>query len=148
MYTLEEFDKAKTKILKYIIYKKRSEQEIKRKFESVYQEDLLEDVIEYLKEAKYINDTEYIRKTINNFMILKNLSIKEIKYKLLSKGINKNDIEDYIDKNQEELEDYEVKSATNIIIKKDTMEVEEIKQYLLRKGYAIDNINKALEDLR
>ena len=33
MYTIEEFDKAKTKILKYIIYKKRSENEIRRKYE-------------------------------------------------------------------------------------------------------------------
>ena len=34
MYTLEEleqFDKLKTKILKYIMYKKRTEQEVKRK---------------------------------------------------------------------------------------------------------------------
>ena len=32
MYTIEEFDKEKTKVLKYIIYKKRSEQEIRNKF--------------------------------------------------------------------------------------------------------------------
>ena len=32
-------------------------------------------------------DKEYIEKAINNFMILKNLSIKEIKYKLISKLI-------------------------------------------------------------
>ena len=33
MYTIEEFDKGKTKILKYILYKKRSENEVRRKFE-------------------------------------------------------------------------------------------------------------------
>ena len=32
MYTIEEFDKAKTKILKYTIYKKRSANEITRKY--------------------------------------------------------------------------------------------------------------------
>ena len=31
MYTIEEFDKGKTKILKYILYKKRSENEVRRK---------------------------------------------------------------------------------------------------------------------
>ena len=96
MYTLEEFDKSKTKVLKYVIYKKRTENEIKKKFEKEIEENMLEDIIEYLKEANYINDKEYIRKTINNFIALKNLSIKEIKYKLLLKGINKNDLEDYI----------------------------------------------------
>ena len=33
MYTIDEFDKGKTKILKYILYKKRSENEVRRKFE-------------------------------------------------------------------------------------------------------------------
>ena len=101
MYTVEEFDKEKTKVLKYVLYKKRSENEIRKKFEKEIEENLLEDIIAYLKEAKYIDDKEYIRKTINNFMALKNLSIREIEYKLYSKGIKKEDIEDYICDNKE-----------------------------------------------
>ena len=147
MYTIEEFDKGKTKILKFVLYKKRSENEVRRKFEKELDENMLEDIIEYLKEAKYIDDGEYIRRTVNNLMILKNLSIKELKYKLLAKGLNKNDIEDYIYDNKEELEEYEIKSASNIIYKKTTsMEQEEMKQYLLKKGYKLDNINRAMED--
>lgn len=147
MYTIEEFDKEKTKVLKYILYKKRSENEIRTKFSGTMDENLLEDIIEYLKQAKYINDKEYIIKTVNNFIILKNLSIKELKYKLLSKGLNKNDIEDYIYDNKEELEEYEIKSASNIIYKKSTsMDKDEIKQYLLKKGYKLENINKAIEE--
>ena len=146
MYTAEEFDKQKTKVLKYILYKKRTEQEVRKKFSTTIDENLLEDIIEYLKEAKYINDKEYIEKTINNFMALKNLSIKEIQYKLMAKGLNKNEIEDYISENREELEQYETKSAANIIYKKSSsMEEEEIKQYLLKKGYKLENINKAIE---
>ena len=147
MYTVEEFDKQKTKVLKYIIYKKRSENEVKTKFSGTMDENMLEDIIEYLKQAKYIDDKEYIKKTVNNFVALKNLSIKELKYKLLSKGLNKNDIEDYIYENKEELENYEVKSASNIIYKKaNSMEQEEIKQYLLKKGYKLENINKVIEE--
>ena len=147
MYTIEEFDKAKTKILKYIIYKKKSENEIRKKFSKEFDENLLEDIIEYLKEANYINDKEYIEKAINNFMVLKNLSIKEIKYKLISKGLDKNKIEDYICENKEELEEYEIKSAENIFYKKtNSMEDEEIKQYLLKKGYKSENISIAMEN--
>ena len=147
MYTIEEFDKEKTKVLKYILYKKRSENEIKTKFSGTIDENLLEDIIEYLKQAKYIDDKEYIRKTVNNFIALKNLSIKELKYKLLAKGLNKNDIEDYIYENKEELEEYEIKSISNIIYKKSTsMEQDEIRQYLLKKGYKSENINKAIEE--
>ena len=86
MYTIEEFDKEKTRILKYILYKKRTEQEIRTKYAREIEENLLEDIIEYLKEAGYINDKEYIKKAIHNFISLKNLSIREIKYKLLAKG--------------------------------------------------------------
>ena len=32
MYTIEEFDRAKTQILKYMMYKKRTLQEVKNKF--------------------------------------------------------------------------------------------------------------------
>lgn len=147
MYTVEEFDKGKTKVLRYILYKKRTEQEVRTKFQKDIEENMLEDIIEYLKEAGYINDKEYIEKTVNNFMILKNMSIKEIKYKLMSKGLNKNDIDDYIYENKEELEEYETKSARNIIYKKSTsMEQEEIVQFLLKKGYKKDNINNAMEE--
>ena len=138
MYTVEEFDKEKTKVLKYILYKKRSEAEIRKKFSGIMDENLLEDIIEYLKEAGYINDKEFIEKTVNNIIALKNLSIKEIKYKLMSKGLDKNDIEDYISENREKLEEYEEKSAENITNKKSSsMEPEEIKQYLLKKGFKI-----------
>lgn len=146
MYSIEEFDREKTKVLKYILYKKRTEQEVKNKFGQTIEENLLEDIIEYLKEAKYINDKEYIEKTVNNFIVLKNLSIREIQYKLTAKGLKRSDIEDYIYENQEELERYEIKSAQNIIYKKMTsMEQEEIKQFLLKKGYKLENINKAFE---
>ena len=147
MYTVEEFDKGKTKVLRYILYKKRTEQEVRTKFQKDIEENMLDDIIEYLKEAGYINDKEYIEKTVNNFMVLKNMSIKEIKYKLMSKGLNKNDIEDYMYENKEELEEYEMKSARNIIYKKSaTMEQEEIVQFLLKKGYKKDNINNAMEE--
>lgn len=146
MYTIEEFDREKTKVLKYILYKKRTEQEIKNKFDQTIEESLLEDIIQYLKEAKYINDKEYIQKTVNNFIALKNLSIREIQYKLTAKGLKRSDIEDYIYENQEELEIYETKSAQNIIYKKmASMEQEEIKQFLLKKGYKPENINKVFE---
>jgi SOS response regulatory protein OraA/RecX len=147
MYTIEEFDKEKTKVLKYIIYKKRTEQEIRKKFNNSIDENMLEDIIAYLKEAQYINDNEYIEKTIHNFTILKNLSIKELQHKLLTKGLNRNDIEDYFYENREELEEYEIKSANNILSKKlMSMEPQEIKQYLVKKGYKMENIQKAMEE--
>ena len=147
MYTIEEFDKEKTRVLKYIMFKKRTEYQIKNKFSKIIDENLLEDIIQYLKEANYINDNEYIEKLVNEFIALKNLSRKELKYKLLSKGLNKDLVEDYIDKNNEKIEEYEIKSATQLAIKKiSQMEKEEIRQYLLKKGYKPENIQTVIEN--
>ena len=145
MYSKEEFDKAKTQVLKYILYQKRCEQEVRTKFSKKIDENMLEDIIEYLKQADYINDKEYIESKIQGFKNLKNLSIREIKYKLLSKGVNKRQLEDYIDNNIDELNEYEAKSAYNIIQKrKNSMEMQEIKNYLYKKGYKTDNIKEEL----
>lgn len=147
MYSIEEFDKAKTKILKYIIFKKRTEQEVRQKFQKEFEEEMFEDIIEYLKDAKYIDDKDYIERCINNFKILKNLSNKELKYKLMAKGLDKNLIEDYFYENKEELEEYEIKSAYNIFLKKDKdMERDEIKQYLIKKGYRLSSIKQVFEE--
>lgn len=138
-----EFDKLKTKVLKYALYKKRSEAEIRRKF-AENSGEMLDEVIENLKENGYINDFLYIQKTVDEFQRLKNLSIKELEYKLLSKGINKHGLEDYISQNKEDLLEYEINSARNIFIKKQaTMEKEEIVLYLKKKGYLSESITLA-----
>ena len=132
------------KILRYILYKKRTENEVRTKFKNDIDEEMLEDAIEYLKEAKYIDDEDYIEKTINNFKILKKMSIMELKYKLQAKGLNKDLIEDYIYQNNDELIEYEISSAEKIILRKE-QEKPEIVAYLMKKGYKRDNINKAFE---
>lgn len=146
MYSLEEFDEAKTKVLKYIVYKKRTENEVRQKFQNVIEDDMLEDVIDYLKDAKYLDDRDYINRAVNNFMALKNLSIKELKYKLMAKGLNKDLLDDYFYENKEDLILYEIKSAMNVIEKKKReMEEFEIKNYLIKKGYKLENIKVAFE---
>ena len=144
MYSQEELDKIKTKILKYIIYKKRTEKEIRQKFADL-PTDILEDIIEYLKEAGYINDKEYIKKSIQEYINLNNMSIKEISYKLQAKGVDIDAMEDYIYSHREELEDYEINSAKNIILKKqNSMEEQNLIQFLLKKGYKMDSIKQAI----
>ena len=63
---VEEYDKLKTKVLKYIIYKKRTEKEIRQKFSKTIDEDILEDIIDELKENGYIDDLNYIINTVKD----------------------------------------------------------------------------------
>ena len=48
---LEVIDKIKSKILKYIMFKKRTEKEVRQKFAEV-DEDVLESIIDDLKENR------------------------------------------------------------------------------------------------
>jgi SOS response regulatory protein OraA/RecX len=146
-YSLAEFDNAKTKILKYVLYKKRSENEIIKKFENEFGSDLIQAVVSDLKEKGYVNDANYIKRSVNEFMALRNLSLFEIKYKLMSKGIKTSDIEDYFSQNYEVLMEYEKSSAKKIAQKKfSKMEEIDIKKYLMKKGYKSDSIKAALNE--
>ena len=144
----EEFDKLKTKVLKFVLYKKRTENEVREKFSDI-DENKLEDIIEILKENGYLSDKDYIERSVKEFKALKNMSIKEINYKLLQKKVNKNLLDEYIYENREDLLDFEIQSAKNIIQKKSKSaeDLEEIKKYLYNKGYMSESVNIAIDDL-
>lgn len=145
-YSIEEFDAVKTKVLRYVLYKKRTEAEIRRKFSDI-DDILLDDIINYLKEEKYIDDMNYIKRAVNEFININTLSIKEIKYKLQSKGLDYNLIEQYIDNNIDELLEYEKKSAKKIYLKKiNDSTNNDVVNFLLKKGYKLENIKAILEE--
>lgn len=144
---LERIEKIKNKVFKFIVYKKRTEREVRDKFKSEIDEDLLEDIIEYMKEQKYLDDEDYIDRFVKETMNLKNSSIKELTYKLAGKGVPSNIIDDYIYKNYETMIEYEVRSAKNIYLKKkDKLEEDEIRTYLFKKGFSGDSISQGIEE--
>lgn len=138
----EKIDKLRSKMLKYILYKKRTEQEIRQKFADEDQ-NIVDDAIEYFKELKYIDDYNYIERSIQEFKNLKKLSIKEISYKLYQKGVNKSIVDSYIYEHKEELLEYEISSARAIWQKKISYSLDEesIKEFLYKKGYMNETIN-------
>ena len=148
MYSIEEYDEYKTKVLKYVLYKKRTKSEVRKKFLNVIDEEILSDVINELEENGYINDNDYIKRIVNDFEALNNLSIKEVKYKLLSKGIESSMVEIFVSDNYDELLEYERESAKKIFIKKsNTMDELQIKQFLLKKGYRFEIIEDVINEL-
>lgn len=71
MDTIEEFDKEKAKVMNYIMYKKRTEYEVKNKFQNTIQNDLLYDIISYIKDAGYLNDNDYIDRLVRGMYSIK-----------------------------------------------------------------------------
>lgn len=143
----EKIEKLKNKMLKYIVYKKRTEQEIRQKF-SEEDENMVDDAIEYFKELNYINDSSYIERAVKEFMALKNMSIKEISYKICQKGVSKNLVDDYICQNKESMLEYEISSAKAIILKKqNTVEEQDIKAFLYKKGFMSETVSIAFDEI-
>ena len=127
------------------MYKKRTEAEIRQKFANIDGNDL-DDAIEYFKEAGYIDDSNYIERAVQEFISINTLSIKEIKYKLFQKGLDKNLIDDYIYEHEDELQEYEKNCAEKIYNKKmNSMEEKEIVNFLIKKGYREDSIKNIKE---
>lgn len=136
-----------TKLMKYIIFKKRTEQEVRKKMQDMhYEENYIEEAIAYLKETQYINDEQYIVRYIENCRRLKHCSVMEIRYDLRKRGIADDLIERYL---SEELYDFEVESAKILAAKKykNETDFEKIRRYLAGKGYQRNSIAKAIDNL-
>ncbi len=145
---LKQYDKYKSRVLKYALYKKRSEAEIINKFSKEIPEDILVSILRDLKQYNYIDDNNYIKRTVNEFMAIKTLSKYEIKNKLLAKGIKLDLIEDFFEKNSEELDEFELKSCKKLIKKNiNSKEEKKLIEYLYRKGYSQETIKEAIETL-
>lgn len=138
------------KLMKYVVFKKRTEMEIRQKCKRLeYTDEYIEDIIQYLTENEYINDSRYVERYINNVLKLKKSSIFEMKMDLLRRGVKEEYIDSYIESHQTELEEFENDSARKIVEKKaQTTEIEKIKRYLRGKGYSYTSIVDAIDNNR
>ena len=135
----ERFDKYKTRVFKYVLYKPRTEKEVYYKFKNFEDSAIyLKKVIELLKELKYIDDKRYAEMYIEDSINIKRLSRFEIKNKLREKGINNQDIYDAIEKYSDKLRSKEIDNVIQILKKKEYVYLEEdkkrkVENYLYRK---------------
>lgn len=137
-----------SKLMKYVIFKKRTEHEVREKCKTLnYTSDYIDEVVDYLKEAEYINDELYITKYINNILKLKKSSVAEVKLDFMKRGIDFDRVDSDL---LETLYEHEKESAVYLAIKKhksgDT--IEKIKRYLNSKGYVYSNISNAIDNLK
>ena len=91
-----EYIKARSKAIKYIMYKLRTEYEVRNKLLDLgFNETIIDKVISDLIELEYINDEEYVRKFIESNKKTKKFSKNMVKIKLKNKGISDDIIEKY-----------------------------------------------------
>ena len=85
------FEEAKEKAVKYLVLALRTELEVRNKLKKInVEDDVINDVIEYLKEIGYIDDSKYVDSYLRQSINIPKYSLYEIKMKLIQKGIDKN----------------------------------------------------------
>lgn len=146
----ENYQICLSKAINYISYKPRTKKEVERKLKQDNFDDyVIENVINKLKEYNYIDDKKYIESFINNKLSSKPIGKYRIKQELIDKGIDRVIIE-------EKISEYEIDDLHNIIMLikkkiKDKNQINEIKykrrliNFLLRRGFDLSSINKGID---
>lgn len=143
------YTKAKDKAYRFLGYKSRTEKELKEKLmQELYPEEIIERIIELFKRYNYINDETYAKGHINNRIKFKPMSKKMMRYELIKKGVD-NEI---IDNTLEKCTINEINMAVELLHKKlknkkyiDRKEKERAYNYLLRRGFDYNTVNKAFK---
>ncbi len=142
------YSKAKKKAMKAILFKMRSEREVKRKLELYgFDDATIEEVIRHLIGLDYINDHLYTEKYIKYAFSMKKFGKKRVSQELVKRGIDPNIISHYLDL----IEDDERKRLRPMVEKKlrtikvmDEKNLNRVKSHFIRRGYKLDDINECI----
>lgn len=146
----EQIEKAFTRALRYLSYRPRSEKEVqdyllKKEVDS----EIISQVIQRLREKNFLNDIDFVKWWVEQRQEFKGLSNFVIKNELLQKGVEKEVIENVLQEIGNDL-----KTAKELFEKKKKrfekfhgLEYEKkVREYLQRKGFSWDIIQKILKE--
>ena len=109
----------------------------------------IKDILSELEKHNIINDESFANSVAFNYARI-GKSKKFIKYNLIKKGINSNDIQNAIKKLEDEIPDFEIKSAINFAKKKKlgrfgkSNSIEKDLSKMARAGFSYNIIKKVL----
>ena len=151
---LSEALEIKVKLINLISRRPRSEKEVTQYIAKQRLTDNSEKVIVLLKEDGYIDDTKFAKWWIDQRVAFRNKSSNEIRNELRNKGISNDIIENAIEETN--MSENEVSSIKLLAGKKQNLLQhknltteqmnEKIVQFLLRKGFRWEIIQKSLEE--
>ncbi|MDK2798414.1 MAG: regulatory protein [Clostridiales bacterium] len=147
------YSKAKILAIKFIVFKKRTEYEVKTKLEKLgFDHSVIEKVLDYLKQSGYVNDAVYTKKYIKDALTLKKWGIYRIRYELQMKGIDEGTIQHELtkiefDEKQNQILKALVEKKLSSVRNLDERSLNKIKNYCIRKGYDLNAVNKVINEL-
>ena len=143
-------EKAMSLAFNYLSYKPRTEKEmIKYLSGKGYPEETILEVLDKLKDYKYVDDKEYASNFHKSQVLSKGYGPLRIQYKLMQKGISK---EQYRQIEMEEDIDYYLIALTQAQRKlKEKRELDSLRKvygYLLRRGFTSEVVSKVISTLK
>ncbi|MBI2622882.1 MAG: RecX family transcriptional regulator [Candidatus Levybacteria bacterium] len=155
-----EFEKFYNKALRFLSYRPRSEKEIRDRLKLKVQsskfkveENIIDKVIEKLKEQKFTNDEEFTRWWIEQRTNVQPRSMRLIKIELRQKGISNEIIESRIKNQESGRDDAELvkKLIEKRLSKYKGLEKRELYQklgrFLASKGFDWETIKKSIDEV-
>lgn len=136
------------KVIKYAMYKMRTEQEVLRRFESEFQDissKAFDEILKYLKDNNILNDEVFAKTFLEEAIKFKRNSKFELKMKLKEKGVSEEYIYKALDSLEEKLDNYEQDLVFKILNERRNQDRQKVLNYLYRKGFDGINIRNALE---
>lgn len=148
----EMYMKAKNKALSVLSKSDQSEKKLREKLLNDYDENIVEEVIEFLKGYKLINDNLLAEKIVHDNMNLSKFGKNKIKQNLYNKGISASDIQDAISQIDPDEEYENAKYLAEKRLKRLKGENknkinQKIYQHLAYKGFNYDIIKRVLREL-
>ena len=148
----EIYMKAKNKALSILSKSDQSEKKLREKLLNDYDENIVEEVIEFLKGYKLINDNLLAEKIVHDNMNLSKFGKNKIKQNLYNKGISASDIQDAISQIDPDEEYENAKYLAEKRLKRlkgeDKNKInQKIYQHLAYKGFSYDIIKRVLREL-
>ena len=142
---------AQDKALHYVGYKLRTEKEVRRKLEEYdFAEDVIEKVLAFLKNYKYVDDREYAVHYIKERLRLSPRGGFALRMELLQRGVSEEICEEVLG----ETELLETENAVLWLERKtrgqwppDEKKKKQLYGFLQRKGYSYGVIKEAFEEM-
>lgn len=147
----EMYMKAKNKALSILSKSDQSEKKLREKLLNDYDENIVEEVIEFLKGYKLIDDNLLAEKIVHDNMNLSKFGKNKIKQNLYNKGIAASDIQDAISQIDPDEEYENAKYLAEKRLKRlkgeDKNKInQKIYQHLAYKGFNYDIIKRVLRE--
>ncbi|MEG1312237.1 MAG: recombination regulator RecX [Romboutsia sp.] len=148
----EMYIKGKNKALNILAKADQSEKKIREKLYTDFEEDTIDNIIEFLKRNNFINDEVLAQKIVNTNVNLNKCGKNRIKQNLYNKGIDKQSIDEAISEIDEDAEFenamYLAEKRYNRVKSEDKRKIyQKISQHLAYKGFNYDIIKRVLNKL-